>query len=98
MFPNCVECLSVHSSNNCIIYVIFKYLLFLSYKTARPASERGQYSDVLFNEQQAKWASFILLEEGRSHNAGQATEPSKATEPGLGKPGSSANKRKNPKS
>ena len=38
---------------------------------------------------EVKWTSFILLEEGRGHNAAHATEP------GLGKPGSSANKRKN---
>ena len=50
---------------------------------------------------EVKWTSFILLGEGRSHNAaqatepGQATEPAQATRPGLRKPGSLANKRKN---
>lgn len=38
----------VRSSNNCIIYVIFKYLLKSSYKPALLLNE-GQYSNVLFN-------------------------------------------------
>ena len=52
---------------------------------------------------EVKLTSFILLGQGRRHTAaqvsepGQATEPAQATEPGLGKSGSSANKRKNPK-
>ena len=37
------------SSNNCIIYVIFKYLLFLLKKKHELLVNEGQYSDVLYH-------------------------------------------------